>query len=131
MSDIGSPPERSPTETPHHLSENQPQFVAANDDYILEILIENALVTKSQVQDARDDSSSGKSVLQVLMGRGLITQEDVSRAVASNAAMDFVVLDGDHRSGRCDVAFYRGGRAALPCGAGGAHGVGRCGGGGG
>ena len=68
--------------------------MAANDDYILEILIENALVTKSQVQDARDDSSSGKSVLQVLMGRGLITQEDVSRAVASNAAMDFVVLDG-------------------------------------
>ena len=68
--------------------------MAANDDYILEILIENALVTKGQVNEARGEVKPGKSVIQVLMDRGLITQEDVSRAVASNAAMDFVVLDG-------------------------------------
>ena len=68
--------------------------MAANDDYILEILIENALVTKAQVNEARGEVKPGKSVIQVLMDRGLITQEDVSRAVASNAAMDFVVLDG-------------------------------------
>ena len=68
--------------------------MAANDDYILEILIDNALVNKAQVNEARGEVKPGKSVMQVLMGRGLITQEDVSRAVASNAAMDFVVLDG-------------------------------------
>ncbi len=68
--------------------------MAANDDYILEILIENALVTKGQVNEARAESKPGKTVIQVLMEHGLITQEDVSRAVASNAAMDFVVLDG-------------------------------------
>ena len=68
--------------------------MAANDDYILEILIENALVTKSQVEDARGAVKPGKTVLQVMMDQNLITQEDVSRAVASNAAMDFVTLDG-------------------------------------
>ncbi len=68
--------------------------MAANDDYILEILIENSLVTKSQVEEARGEVKPGKGVMQVLIDHGLITQEDVSRAVASNAAMDFVVLDG-------------------------------------
>ena len=71
--------------------------MAANDDYILEILIENALVTKAQVNEARDEVKPGKTVLQVLIDHGLITQEDVSRAVASNAAMDFVEPRRDHR----------------------------------
>jgi type II secretion system protein E len=68
--------------------------VAANDDYIIEILIENALVTKNQVMDARSNLKPGKTVLQSLIDQGLITQEDVARAMASNAAMDFVMLDG-------------------------------------
>ncbi len=68
--------------------------MAANDDYILEILIENSLVSKEQVDDARSEVKPGKGVLHVLIEQGLITQEDVSRAVASNAAMDFVSLDG-------------------------------------
>ena len=68
--------------------------MAANDDYILEILIENGLVTKSQVEEARAAVKPGKTVLQVMMDQNLITQEDISRAVASNAAMDFVTLDG-------------------------------------
>ena len=68
--------------------------MAANDDYILEILIENSLVTKSQVEEARAAVKPGKSIMQVLMESGSITQEDVARAVASNAAMDFVSLDG-------------------------------------
>ena len=68
--------------------------MAANDDYIIEILIENSLVTKGQVEVARDGVKPGKTLMQVLMDQGLVTQEDVSRAVASNAAMDFVSLDG-------------------------------------
>ena len=73
--------------------------MAANDDYILEILIENSLITKSQVDDARKEAKPGKTVMQVLIDQNLITQEDVSRAVASNAAMDFVSLDGITVSG--------------------------------
>ena len=68
--------------------------MAANDDYILEILIENCLVTKRQVEEARTAVKPGKTLIKVLEDQGLITQEDVARAVASNAAMDFVLLDG-------------------------------------
>ena len=68
--------------------------MAANDDYILEILVENGLVTQSQVDEARAAAKPGKTVIHILIDRNLITQEDVSRAVASNAAMDFVNLDG-------------------------------------
>jgi type IV pilus assembly protein PilB len=68
--------------------------VAANEDYILEILIENGIVTKSQVDDARSKVKPGKSIVDVMVQDGVITQEDVARAVASNAAMDFVSLDG-------------------------------------
>ena len=84
--------------------------MAANDDYILEILIENSLLTKAQVDDARNEVKPDKGVMQVLMDRGLITQEDVSRAVASNAAMDFVSLDGIIVSG--DVLALISGEAA-------------------
>jgi type II secretion system protein E len=68
--------------------------VAANEDYILEILIENGIVTKSQADEARREVKAGKTVIQVLIEKGFITQEDVARAVAANAAMDFVSLDG-------------------------------------
>jgi len=84
--------------------------VAANDDYILEILIENSLLTKAQVDDARNEVKPDKGVMQVLIDRNLITQEDVSRAVASNAAMDFVSLDGITVSG--DVLSLISGEAA-------------------
>jgi len=84
--------------------------VAANDDYILEILIENSLITKSQVDDARKEAKPGKTVMQALIDQNLITQEDVSRAVASNAAMDFVSLDGIIVSG--DVLALISGEAA-------------------
>jgi type II secretory ATPase GspE/PulE/Tfp pilus assembly ATPase PilB-like protein len=84
--------------------------VAANDDYILEILIENSLLTKAQVDDARKEAKPGKTVMQVLIDQNLITQEDVSRAVASNAAMDFVSLDGITVSG--DVLALISGEAA-------------------
>ncbi len=84
--------------------------MAANDDYILESLIENSLLTKAQVDDARNEVKPDKGVMQVLIDRNLITQEDVSRAVASNAAMDFVSLDGITVSG--DVLSLISGEAA-------------------
>ncbi len=88
------PGHRAKQPDPEHLSREPSLTVAANDDYILEILIENALVTTSQVEEVRQGLKPGKTVIQAMIDRNLITQEDVARAVASNAAMDFVVLDG-------------------------------------
>ena len=67
--------------------------MAANDDYILEILQETALLTPDQVEAARV-KSGGKNVIDVLIAQGSLSHEDVGRAVASNAAMDFISLDG-------------------------------------
>jgi general secretion pathway protein E/type IV pilus assembly protein PilB len=64
--------------------------VAQNDDYTIEILLETALITKSQVERARADHNSNESLVQGLIRQGSVTQEDVTRALAAQAQMDFV-----------------------------------------
>jgi type IV-A pilus assembly ATPase PilB len=67
--------------------------VAANEDYILEILQETGLVTKSQTERARSDRHAGESIADALIREGILTQEDMMRALAGHAAMDFVDLN--------------------------------------
>ncbi len=66
--------------------------MAANDDYILEILQETGLVTRSQLDQARNDRRSDESVADTLIRQGVLTQEDEMRALAAHAAMEFVDL---------------------------------------
>jgi type II secretory ATPase GspE/PulE/Tfp pilus assembly ATPase PilB-like protein len=66
--------------------------VAQNDDYILDILLETGLISKSQVERAREEKADGESPTEALVRLGIVSQEDVSRALASHAAMDFVDL---------------------------------------
>ncbi len=67
--------------------------MAANDDYILEILQENALISGEQVEYAQEHRKGSESALDSLLRHHIVSQEDVYRAIASNAAMDFVNLD--------------------------------------
>jgi type IV pilus assembly protein PilB len=66
--------------------------VAQNDDYILEILLETGLISKSQVERAQEEKGERETATEALMRLGIASQEDVSRALASHAAMDFVDL---------------------------------------
>lgn len=66
--------------------------MAANDDYILEILQETGLVTKSQIDAARGDRKGNETVPEALVRQGILTEEDEMRALAAHAAMDFVDL---------------------------------------
>ncbi len=66
--------------------------MAQNDDYIIEILIETSLVTKSQVERSRADRKGNDTVIDTLIAQGALTQEDVTRALAAHSAMDFVDL---------------------------------------
>jgi type IV pilus assembly protein PilB len=66
--------------------------VAQNDDYILEILLETGLITKSQLERARNDRKGDDTVIGMLINQGAVSQEDVTRALAGHAAMDFVDL---------------------------------------
>jgi len=66
--------------------------VTQNEDYIIEILLETSLITKSQLERARAERQGEQTVVQVLIDQGIVTQEDVTRALAAHAAMDFVDL---------------------------------------
>jgi type IV pilus assembly protein PilB len=86
--------EASVPQQPNYLPDSNIRFlpVAANDDYILQILQENILVSDDQIETARS-VAKGRSLVDVLIEQGSVSQEDVARAIASNAAMDFVLLD--------------------------------------
>ena len=64
--------------------------MAQNDEYILEILLETGLATKSQIERARAEKKEDEAVADVLISQGVVSQEDVTKALASHAAMDFV-----------------------------------------
>ncbi len=64
--------------------------MAQNDEYILEILLETGLATKSQVERARAEKKEEQTVPAALIEQGVVTQEDVTKALAAHAAMDFV-----------------------------------------
>ncbi len=65
--------------------------MAQNEDYILEILMDVGLVTRTQVEYARS-KMSGSSVIDSLIAEGFITQEDVGRTLAAQNGMDFMDL---------------------------------------
>lgn len=66
--------------------------MAQNDEYILEILVETSLITKSQLERAKAERKQDETVIETLVSQGVVTEEDVSRALAAHAAMDFVDL---------------------------------------
>jgi type II secretion system protein E len=66
--------------------------VVTNDDYVTEILVDTGLITRSQLERAREDSTPQHGVIQTLIDQGAVSDEDVSRALASAASMDFVDL---------------------------------------
>ena len=66
--------------------------MAPNDDYVIEILLDTGLITKAQLERARGEATPKKGVIQLLIEYGAVSDEDVSRALASAASMDFVDL---------------------------------------
>lgn len=66
--------------------------MATNEDYLIEILQETGLVTRTQLEKARADTAGNASVLDRLIDQGVVTQEDVTRALAAHASMEFVDL---------------------------------------
>lgn len=66
--------------------------MANNEDYAIEILLDTGLITKSQLTRAREESGGDIGVVDALIKNEIVTQEDVTRALASHASMDFVDL---------------------------------------
>jgi len=67
--------------------------VVTNDDYVTELLVDTGLITRSQLERAREEATPETGVIQTLINHGAVSDEDVSRTLAGAASMDFVDLN--------------------------------------
>ena len=63
-----------------------------NEDYVLDLLRDVGLVSRKQVDDARTRLNGSKSVVAVLVQDGIVSEDDVSRSLATQAHMHWVDL---------------------------------------
>jgi type IV pilus assembly protein PilB len=64
--------------------------VQQNEDYVLRILQEVELVTRSQVESARARLNGADNVVDRLIKDGIVSDADVSRTLAAQAHMDWI-----------------------------------------
>ncbi len=63
-----------------------------NEDYVLRILEDVGLATATQIEKARARADGESGVVEVLTRDGVLTETDVSRALAAQAHMDWIDL---------------------------------------
>lgn len=64
----------------------------ANEAYIIDLLVENGLLTPTQADQARSSTPDGKSVVEAIVATGLLNQEDISRTIAAASSVEYVDL---------------------------------------
>ncbi|MFL6537737.1 MAG: GspE/PulE family protein [Chthoniobacterales bacterium] len=63
-----------------------------NENYVLELLQDSGLVSRSQIDSARSQLNGAPSVVDILVRDGLVSEADVSRTLAAQAHMDWIDL---------------------------------------
>ncbi|MFN2622881.1 MAG: GspE/PulE family protein [Chthoniobacterales bacterium] len=66
----------------------------AKEDYVLKLLEDVGLVTRSQIERARARLNGSGNVVDLLIKDGTVSDADVSRSLAAQAHMDWVDLSG-------------------------------------
>jgi type II secretion system protein E len=66
--------------------------VQQKEDYVLKLLEDSGLVTRSQVDHARARPNGSDNAIDVLIKDGAISETDVSRTLAAQAHMDWIDL---------------------------------------
>ncbi|HEX3817644.1 MAG TPA: ATPase, T2SS/T4P/T4SS family [Chthoniobacterales bacterium] len=61
-----------------------------NEDYVLDLLRDTGLVTRSQIDDARTRLNGSSSVVDVLLRDGVVSADDLSRSLAAQAQMQWI-----------------------------------------
>ena len=64
----------------------------AKEDYVLKLLENAKLVTRSQIESVRSRLNGTTNVVDALVEDGIVSEEDVSRNLATQAQMDWVDL---------------------------------------
>jgi type IV pilus assembly protein PilB len=68
------------------------QIVQPKEDYVLKLLEDAGLVTRSQIDTARARLNGSGNVVDLLIKDGTVTDADVSRSLAAQAHMDWIDL---------------------------------------
>ena len=71
--------------------------MAQNDDYIIEILLETSLITKSQLERARTERQGEETVVDALIRQGVVAQEDVTPGARGARRHGLCGFDGAFR----------------------------------
>jgi type II secretory ATPase GspE/PulE/Tfp pilus assembly ATPase PilB-like protein len=66
--------------------------VFSNEDYLAELLTEAGMVSADEVESARRALSGTETIVEHLLSRTSLSQEDVARTLAANAGIPFVRL---------------------------------------
>jgi type IV pilus assembly protein PilB len=66
--------------------------VHPNEDYVLHLLEDAGLVTRTQVEKAKSKLNGAANVVEVLIRDGVLSDADVSRSLAAQAHMDWIDL---------------------------------------
>ncbi|MGI9086343.1 MAG: GspE/PulE family protein [Chthoniobacterales bacterium] len=66
--------------------------MSPNEDYVLRVLEDVGLVTSAQIKSARERLDGSNNVVDVLTRDGVVSATDISRALATQAHMDWVDL---------------------------------------
>ncbi len=64
----------------------------ANEDYLIELLVENGLLTDSDLEGARHKKKAQESLVEALVKSGKVSEEDVAKTLAVSSSMDYVDL---------------------------------------
>jgi type IV pilus assembly protein PilB len=64
--------------------------VPQNEDYVLRVLQDVGLVTRPQIEKARARLNGTNDVVDLLVSDGIVSDTDVSRALAAQAQMDWI-----------------------------------------
>jgi type IV pilus assembly protein PilB len=66
--------------------------VQAKEDYVLKLLEDAGLVTRSQIENARSRLNGSGNAVELLVQDGIVSDADVSRSLAAQAQMDWIDL---------------------------------------
>ena len=62
------------------------------EDYVLKLLEDAGLITRSQIEQARSKLNGQANIVDLLVEEGIVSEADVSRSLAAQAHMDWIDL---------------------------------------
>ena len=63
-----------------------------DDDYVVQILQDVGLVTRAQLEAAREAVENGGSMIEYLVDQQIVSEEDITRTLAAQSSMEFYDL---------------------------------------